>query len=183
MSEQRATHAAATQQAAADEKAQHPALSALAFILLFVFAFVLVFVAAFVFVALTQQMGEERASDAAAAQHPARDQKAQDLAMIFVFALVLIAAFVLVLVLAFRLAALPHKVRKKQTADAAATQQTTGDQELQQAMLLIAALGAVSASFVVFLSATALAQQPRKKQASRPLAARDTAPDHHFLKV
>jgi hypothetical protein len=63
MGEQRTTHAAAAQQAAPDEETQQPAISTLAFVL---FVVILVFVATFVFMALTQQMGEERASDAAA---------------------------------------------------------------------------------------------------------------------
>jgi hypothetical protein len=157
MREQRTAHAAATQQTASDEEAQQPAVSALAFV---VFVFVVVLVLAFVLAALAKKMGEECATDATATQHPAGDQKAQDPAMILVCALVLIIVFALVsalvLVLVLLLAVLAQEVCKEQAADAATAQQAACNQELQDAMLLIASLLTLSAKFVAFLSATAL---------------------------
>jgi ABC-type Fe3+ transport system permease subunit len=156
MREQGAANAAAAEHAAADEKAQHPALFVLA-LAAFILALALVFVV-FLLAALAQEMGEEDAADAAATQHPARDQKAQDPAMILVLGLILIAALLLVFVLVSLLPVLAQEVRKKQAADAPAAQQPARDQELQDAMLLIASLVALCAKFIAFLLATALTQ-------------------------
>jgi ABC-type Fe3+ transport system permease subunit len=153
--EQGATNAAAAEHAASDEKAQHPALFVLA---LAAVILALALVVVFLFTTLAQEMGEEDAADATATQHPARDQKAQDLAMILVLGLIVIAALVLVFVLVSLLLALAQEMREQQAADAAATQQPARNQKLQDAMLLIASLLALSAKLVAFLLATALTQ-------------------------
>ena len=162
MSQQRTPHAAATQQAASDEQAQQPALPASAFVLV-VLAFILVFV--FTLAALPQEMEEDRPTDAAAAQYPAANQKAQDPAMIFAFTFVLIVIVVVVFILVLLLAMLTQEVRKKQAADAAATQQATRNQELQDTMLLITYLLALFTQFLASFATTALTKQAREKQA------------------
>ena len=171
MSEQRATHTTATQQAASDEKAQQVALTAPTSTLSFVLMALVFVVVVLLLAALAQEMGEERAADVAPSKHPAADQKAQYPAMIFIFALILIVVHVLVFALIFLLVVLAQEVGKQQAADAASTQQTTGNQELQETMLLIASFVALSAKLVAFLSATALTKQARKKQAPCTLAA------------
>jgi hypothetical protein len=50
---------------------------------------------------------------------------------------------------------LAHEVRKKQAADAGATQQSARNQELQETMLLIASLLAFFTHFLAFFVATA----------------------------
>jgi hypothetical protein len=72
MREQGAAHATATEHAASDEKAQHPALFVLAFAA-FILALALAFVLVFFLAVLAQEMGEENTADAAATQHSARD--------------------------------------------------------------------------------------------------------------
>jgi hypothetical protein len=167
MSEQRPTHAAASQEAASDQEAQHAALPALPFVLTDVLVFVLVFVLA----PLAQQMGEERATNAAPAKHAAGDQKTQDPAMLFLLALVVTLVDVLTLVLVFRLMALAQEMRKEQAADALAAQQAARNQELEEAMFLIAPLFAlVDSIFVTFLVATAFAQQTCEQRAPRASA-------------
>jgi hypothetical protein len=162
MSEQRPAHAAPTQEAASDQKAQHAALPVLPFVL----TEVLVLIRVFVLAPLAQQMGEERATNAAPAKHAAGDQKAQDPAMLFVLALVLTLVDVLTLVLVFRLMALAQEMRKKQAADALATQQAARNQEFQEAMFLVASLlGPLAGIFVTFLVAAAFAQQPCEQRA------------------
>jgi uncharacterized membrane protein len=147
MSKQCTAHATAAQNAASDEEPQHAALSASAS------AFLIVIVA-FVLVGLTfaHEMGEERPAHAAPAQHPARDQKTQDFTMIFILGLVRVVVSVVVFVLVFLLAALAQEVRKKQAANAAAAQQATRNQELQDAMLLVASLLAIIPKFVAVLA-------------------------------
>ena len=182
MGKQRPAHATATQKAASDEEPQQPALSTSAFAFAFdalVLAFVLVF--AFLLAPLAQEMEENRATNAAPTEDPAADQKAQDPAMTFAFALALIVALVLAFLLAFLLAMLAHEVRKKQAADAGATQQSARNQELQDTMLLIASLLAFFTKFVAFFLATAFAQQACEKQTPRTLAAQAAA-DCQFLK-
>jgi heme/copper-type cytochrome/quinol oxidase subunit 2 len=110
-------------------------------------------------------MEENRATNAAATQYPAANQKAQDPAMIFAFTFVFIVIVLLVFVLVLLLTMLAQEVRKKQAADAAAAQQATRNQELQDTMLLVASLLALVAKVVAFLSATPLTQQVCKKQA------------------
>jgi hypothetical protein len=157
--EQRAANAAAAEHAAADKKAQHSALFALAlaaFILTLTLA--VAFVVVFLLTALAQEVGEEDPADAAATQHPASDQKAQDPAVILALGLILIAALMLVFVLVSLLPVLAQEMRKEQAAYAAATQQPACNQKLQDAMLLIASLLSLSAKFVAFLLATALTQ-------------------------
>jgi ABC-type Fe3+ transport system permease subunit len=177
MGEQRAAHAAATQKPASDEEPEHPALSTSAFRFV---VLVLAFVLAFLLAALTQNMGEDRAANTATTQYPAADQKAEDAAMIFVFALVFVV-LVLAFVLALLLAMLAHEVRKKQAADAGATQQSACDQEFQDTMLLIASLLAFFAYVLAFFAATAFAQQVREKQTPRTPTAQAAA-DCQFLK-
>ena len=178
MGEQRTAHAAATQKAASDEKPKHAALAASAFVVLaFAFAFVLVFV--FIVAALAEEMEEDRPTNTATTQYPAANQKSQDPAMIFVFALVFIVNVVFVFVLVPLLTPLAQEVGKKQTADPAAAQQAASNEELQDTMLLIAALLALVAKIVAFL-ATALTKQAREKQAPHPPTAQAAA-DHHFL--
>ena len=180
MSQQRTPHAAATQQAASDEQAQQPALPASAFVLV-VLAFILVFV--ITLAALAQEMEEDRPTDAAATQYPAANQKAQDPAMIFAFVFVftIIVVLVLVLVLVLLLTAFAQEVRKKQAADAAATQQATRNQELQDTMLLIASLLALFTQFLASFATTALTKQAREKQAPHTPTAQAAA-DHQFVK-
>jgi heme/copper-type cytochrome/quinol oxidase subunit 2 len=128
-------------------------------------------------------MEEDRPTNAAAAQYPAADQKAQDPAMIFAFALVFIAIVVLVfvLVLVLLLTVLAQEVGKKQATDAAATQQATRNQELQDTMLLIASLLGFFTQFLAFFAATALTKQAREKQAPHTPTAQAAA-YHQFVK-
>jgi NADH:ubiquinone oxidoreductase subunit 3 (subunit A) len=182
MREQCAAHATATQKAASNEEPQQPALPASAFpFVLVVLALILVFVVTRA--ALTQEMEEDRPTNAAAAQYPAANQKSQDPAMIFAFAFafVFIVIVVFVFVLVPLLAALAQEVGEKQAPDPAAAQQAACNEKLQDTMLLIAALLALVAKIVAFFLATALTKQAREKQASHPAAAQAAA-DHQFIK-
>jgi hypothetical protein len=76
--------------------------------------------------------------------------------MILVLGVIFIAALILVFVLVSLLPALAQEVGEEQATDAAATQQPARDQELQDAVLLIASLLAFSAKLVAFLLAAAL---------------------------
>jgi hypothetical protein len=76
---------------------------------------------------------------------------------------------------------LAQEMREEQAADAAAAQQPARNQELQDAMLLIASLLAFSAKFVTFFRATALTQEAREKQTPRAPTAADAASNHEFL--
>jgi heme/copper-type cytochrome/quinol oxidase subunit 2 len=126
-------------------------------------------------------MGEDRATSAATTQYPAADQKAQDPAMIFSFVLVFILVVGFIFVLVRLLSVLAYEVRKKQAADAGATQQPTRDQELQDTMLLIASLLAFFAQFLAFFVATPFAHQTCEKQAPHTPTAQAAA-DRQFLK-
>jgi hypothetical protein len=95
--------------------------------------------------------------------------------MVFVLALAHVVVNVLVFALVLLLATLAHEVRKKQAADAAATQQSARNQELQDTMLLIASFLAFFTKFVAFFVTTSFTQQPCEKQAPRTLAAQAAA--------
>jgi heme/copper-type cytochrome/quinol oxidase subunit 2 len=129
-------------------------------------------------------MGEDRATNAATTQYPAADQQAQDSAMIFIFAFAFVFTFVVIIlafVLVFLRAMLAHEVRKKQAADAGATQESARNQELQDTMLLVASLLALFTEFLAFFVATAFTQQTCEKQAPRASTAQAAA-DCQFLK-
>jgi heme/copper-type cytochrome/quinol oxidase subunit 2 len=181
MGKQRSAHPAATQKPASDQEPEHPALSASAFAFAFV-VLILAFVFAFLLAALAQNMGEDRATNAATTQYPAADQKAQDPAMIFVFALVFtfVVDFIFVFVFVFLLVMLAHEMRNKQAADPTTAQQTPRNQKLQDAMLLVASLLAFT-QFLAFFVATAFTQQACEKQAPHTPTAQAAA-DCQFLK-
>src|SRR5262249_3645322 len=101
-------------------------------------------------------MRKEQASDPSTAQQPAGNQQPQDalplLAAFLPFALVFLV-FPVFLVL---LAALAQQMGKEQASDPATAQQPAGNQQLQDAMLLVAAfLGLVTKDVLVsFLPTT-----------------------------
>jgi hypothetical protein len=195
--EQRTAHATTAQEAAADQKAQHAALAAFAFVVVTRFrefaALVLVLVLDFIlasgFRALLQEFGEKRVADSTAAQYPAADDETQELAMIAaaLFALVGVVVDVLVFVFEFIRGAtvLAHEVCEQQAADAGATQQAARDQEFQQAMLLIAAFLVVCTAnlFVADLVATTLAKQACKKQSPHAPAAQHAASNQKLFGI
>jgi heme/copper-type cytochrome/quinol oxidase subunit 2 len=126
-------------------------------------------------------MGEDRATNAATTQYPAANQKTQDPAMIFVFALVFTFVVDFIFVFVFLLAMLAHEMRNKQAADPTTAQQTTGNQELQDTMLLVTSLLAFFTEFLAFFVATTFTQQAREKQAPHTATAQAAA-NCQFLK-
>src|SRR6516165_3562057 len=92
VSKQHSAHAAAAQQAAANQQAHDAAIvsfAAHAFIVVNILAFVLALL--FVFVPLAHEVGEQGSADAGAAEDAAADQQAQD-AAIAVLALALLVS-------------------------------------------------------------------------------------------
>jgi hypothetical protein len=73
-------------------------------------------------------------------------------------------------------------VRKKQAADPAAAQQAARNQELQDAMLLIASLLAFFTQFLTFFAPTPFTQQAREKQTPHTPTAQAAA-HHQFVKL
>jgi ABC-type Fe3+ transport system permease subunit len=115
MREHRAAHAAATQDAAADQKPQEPALFVFAALVLLRTVLALIFV----LVSFAEKMRDYCAAHAGATQHAAGDQKPQNPAVFVVAALVLVLIFLLVLVLV--LAFFAQEMREQCATHAGAT--------------------------------------------------------------
>jgi hypothetical protein len=104
------------------------------------------------------------------------------LAFVLVFALVFAFLVALVFVLIPFIAALAQEMSKKQQANAASAQQATRNQQLQDTMLLIAALRTLCVKpFSLAVISTTLPQQMCEKKAPHAPATRKTASNHEVI--
>jgi heme/copper-type cytochrome/quinol oxidase subunit 2 len=179
MGEKCAADTPTSQQAAGDKETQHPAFStsALFAFLVFVFVPVLVLVFFVVLASLTQKMSKHHTAHPATAQHPAANQQAKDPAIVITLAGSFITVAIVVFAFVPVLATFAHQMRSEQPANATTPQQTAGDQQLEDAMLLVTAFAIVGALIVVFVFPflAMFAQQMRDKQAANATAPQQTA--------
>jgi heme/copper-type cytochrome/quinol oxidase subunit 2 len=169
VSEQRPTHATAAQDAASDQQAQDTPITVFAAHALLVVD-VLAFLVTLVFVPLAQKVGEQCAADAPAAQHAAANQQAQDAALVISTTLTL-TLFVTHLFV-FVLASFTQKMGEQQATQPVASQHATGDEQLQDAMLLLAGLIALFVEMLLTRFLAPLTQEVGEKQAPHSPAAR-----------